>query len=235
MAEEQQVAFERGRTITARRYDAGPAAIATLVLAHGAGGGQASAFMVEFATGLSARGLHVVTFNFPFTERGKRLPDPQPVLESCFRAILAHVAADPVLGALPLFIGGKSLGGRMASHVAAARDADEAPAGSWWDRLRGLVFLGYPLHPPGKPEQLRDAHLPGIACPMLFVQGTRDAFAREDLLLALIARLTPRAELVRVAEADHSFRVLKSSGRTAEAVQREVERATLSWLEKRGL
>ena len=212
MAEEQQVAFERGRTITARRYDAGPAAIATLVLAHGAGGGQASAFMVEFATGLSARGLHVVTFNFPFTERGKRLPDPQPVLESCFRAILAHVAADPVLGALPLFIGGKSLGGRMASHVAAARDADEAPAGSWWDRLRGLVFLGYPLHPPGKPQQVRVSHLPHIVQPMLVVQGAKDAFGTPDELRLFFDVLPSRCEIYTVEQGNHSLEVPKRSG-----------------------
>ena len=212
MAEEQQVTLDSVRTITVRRYDAGPAAIATLVLAHGAGGGQSSAFMVEFATALSARGLHVVTFNFPFTERGKRLPDPQPVLEACFRAVLAHVVADPAHASLPLFIGGKSLGGRMASHVAAARDADETASGGWWDRLRGLVFLGYPLHPPGKPQQVRVSHLPHVVQPMLVVQGAKDTFGTPDELRLFFDVLPSRCEIYTVEQGNHSLEVPKRSG-----------------------
>ena len=176
MVDERRVALDRGASVTARRYGGGLSPLATLVLAHGAGAGQSSEFMVGFATGLASRGLDVVTFNFPFTERGKKLPDPQPVLEACYRAVLADVVADAAGGSRPLFIGGKSLGGRMASHVAAARDVGDAVTEAWWDRLRGLVFLGYPLHPPGKPQQVRVSHLPHISHPMLVVQGAKDAF-----------------------------------------------------------
>jgi predicted alpha/beta-hydrolase family hydrolase len=116
------------------------------------------------------------------------------------------------------------MGGRIASQVVAQGE-----------RANGLVFLGYPLHPPGRPERLRDAHLPRVALPMLFVQGTRDAFAREDLLQALVGRLGTRAELVRVAEADHSFGVLKRSGRTPDDVLSEVSRSLLDWLDRHGL
>ena len=116
------------------------------------------------------------------------------------------------------------MGGRIASQVVAGG----APAD-------GLVFLAYPLHPPGKPEKLRDSHLPAITAPMLFVQGTRDAFAREDLLNSLIDRLEDRAELHRVESADHSFRVLKSSGRSAADVDEEVQSSLFGWLERQGL
>jgi predicted alpha/beta-hydrolase family hydrolase len=116
------------------------------------------------------------------------------------------------------------MGGRIASQVVAAGE----PA-------NGLAFLGYPLHPPGQPERRRDAHLARVAVPMLFVQGTRDAFAREDLLLRSVGALGARAELVRISGGDHSFRVLKRSGRTDADVLREVERALLDWLDRRGL
>jgi predicted alpha/beta-hydrolase family hydrolase len=116
------------------------------------------------------------------------------------------------------------MGGRIASQVVAAGT-----------RADGLAFLAYPLHPPGRPETLRDAHLPGITVPMLFVQGTRDAFAREDLLLGLVERLGTRAELHRVDSADHSFRVLKRSGRTPEDVLEEVRTTFLAWLERHRL
>jgi predicted alpha/beta-hydrolase family hydrolase len=121
-------------------------------------------------------------------------------------------------------MGGRSMGGRIASQVVAAG----VPAAA-------LAFLAYPLHPPGRPEKRRDAHLPGIASPMLFVQGTRDTFAREDLLHALIERLGDRAALHFVEGADHSFRVLKRSGRTPEDVQEEVRAALLSFLERHHL
>jgi predicted alpha/beta-hydrolase family hydrolase len=116
------------------------------------------------------------------------------------------------------------MGGRVASQaVAAGEPAD------------GLVFLGYPLHPPGKPEQLRDRHLANVGAPMLFVQGTRDAFAREDLLAAVLERLGPRARLYVVEGGDHSFAVPKSSGRTAAEVEQQVQRAVLAWLDEQGL
>ena len=207
MADQRRIELD-GRTATTASVYAGAApAIATLVLAHGAGANQFSPFMVEFAGALAARHLDVVTFNFPFTERGKKLPDPQPVLEACYRSVLAHVATEPARGTLPIIIGGKSLGGRIASHVAAARDADEPTAGTWWNRLRGLVFLGYPLHPPDRPAQLRAAHLPLVRPPMLFVQGERDPFGTPAELAPILAAIGPRAELLAVPGRDHSLGV----------------------------
>jgi predicted alpha/beta-hydrolase family hydrolase len=156
--------------------------------------------------------VDIVTFNFPYSERGKRLPDPQPVLEACYRSVLTHVADDAILGGRPLFIGGKSLGGRIASHVAAARDATDSDAPTWWDRLRGLIFLGYPLHPPGKPQQVRVSHLPRIAHPMLIVQGAKDAFGTPAELRAFFDILSAPSELYVVDHANHSLEVPKRSG-----------------------
>lgn len=188
----------------------------TFVLAHGAGTNMDHAFLVAVAERLAARGVAVVRFNFPYTERGDRAPDRAPVLEACYRAVLAQVRAD--LGGDRLVIGGKSMGGRMASHLAAAGEP-----------LDGLVFLGYPLHPAGRPQQLRDAHLPRIAVPMLFLTGTRDALCPLDTLRPILARL-PQATLHVVDDGDHSFAVRKKSGRTAEMVLDELADATLAWL-----
>ena len=188
----------------------------TFVLAHGAGTNMDHAFLVAVAERLAARGVAVVRFNFPYTERGDRAPDRAPVLEACYRAVLAQVRAD--LGGDRLVIGGKSMGGRMASHLAAAGEP-----------LDGLVFLGYPLHPAGRPQQLRDAHLPRIAVPMLFLTGTRDALCPLDTLRPILARL-PQATLHVVDDGDHSFAVRKKSGRTAEMVLVELADATVGWL-----
>jgi len=233
MAEERRVDLDGGTAVTALRYEAGLPPVATLVLAHGAGASQASEFMTGFAAALAARGLEVVTFNFPFTERGKKLPDPQPVLESCYRSVLAHVAADPALGTLPLFIGGKSLGGRIASHVAAARDADDSGAGTWWDRLRGLVFLGYPLHPPGKPQQVRVSHLPQITQPMLIVQGAKDAFGTPDELRLFFDVLPSRYDLYIVEQGNHSLDVPKRSGIPQAHVFAQAQDRIVEWITDR--
>ena len=195
---------------------AAPARGVTFVLAHGAGTNMDHAFLVAVAERLAARGVAVVRFNFPYTERGDRAPDRAPVLEACYRAVLAQVRAD--LGGDRLVIGGKSMGGRMASHLAAAGEP-----------LDGLVFLGYPLHPAGRPQQLRDAHLPRIAVPMLFLTGTRDALCPLDTLRPILARL-PQATLHVVDDGDHSFAVRKKSGRTAEMVLDELADATVGWL-----
>jgi uncharacterized protein len=165
-----------------------------IVVAHGAGAGQTSAFMVRTARGLAARGLSCATFDFAYIESGRRVPDPAAALEARWRE--AMTAAADAFPALPLFIGGKSMGGRIASHVAA-----EGVRG-----IAGLIFLGYPLHPPGKPQQRRDAHLPRVREPMLFVQGTRDAFGTAEEIRALLPRLQ-RATLHEVPDADHSFKV----------------------------
>jgi uncharacterized protein len=168
---------------------------AVFVLAHGAGGGQMSRFMVEAAGGLATRGVTTATFDFPYMAAGRHVPDRAPVLESAWRDAID--AARAQFGQLPLFIGGKSMGGRMASHVASQGNAGP---------LRGLVYLGYPLHPPGKPEQRRDAHLPAIREPMLFVQGTKDAFGTAAEIQALLPLLS-RATLHEIAGGDHSFKV----------------------------
>lgn len=193
-----------------------------IVLGHGAGGSRRTPQLVRFAESLAASGRGVLLYDFPYKAQGRRAPDPPDVLEATTRA--AGEYARIVLGAARLVHGGKSMGGRIASQVVAAG----APAD-------GLVFLGYPLHPPGKPGQLRDRHLSRIPVPMLFVQGTRDAFARPDLLEAVLARLGDRAALHPVEEGDHSFAVPKRSGRTASQIEAEIARALLAWLERHGL
>lgn len=210
-----------GATIGARRYPpADPRApVARLVLAHGAGAPQTHPFMVAFAGGLADRGVDVVTFDFPYMEAGRRVPDPAPALERCFLRAIAAARALPPAGpsgarsearrAMPsLFIGGKSMGGRIASHVA-ARHAAEA------GDLAGLVFLGYPLHPPGRPDERRDAHLPAVAVPMLFVQGSRDAFGTPDELRPVLDALGSRAELLVVEHGDHSFVIARAAADSA--------------------
>jgi predicted alpha/beta-hydrolase family hydrolase len=193
-----------------------------VVLGHGAGGTRHTPMLSSLAGALAASGRAALLYNFPYSERGQRRPDPPAVLEQATRA--AAQLAREATGAQRLVHGGRSMGGRIASLVAAAGEPAD-----------GLVFLGYPLHPPGQPDRLRREHLPRIAAPMLFVQGTRDAFAREDLLLETLAGLGGRAELVRIAEADHSFGVLKRTGLSARDVLDEVTRALLGWLDRHQL
>ncbi len=234
MSESRTIRLGDGRTVTALHYLSGTAeAAATLVLGHGAGASQTSDFMVEFATSLAGHGLDVVTFNFPYTEAGRRLPDPQPVLESCYRSVLEEVAADPALGARPLFIGGKSLGGRISSHVAAAPDVHEAETLAWWPRLRGLVFFGYPLHPPAKPQQLRVSHLQHVTVPMLFVQGSKDAFGTPDELRAFIDVLPASCTLHVVEGGDHSYEVLKRWPVPQAVVYERAVTAAVAWIRRR--
>ena len=193
-----------------------------VILGHGAGGNRRNPMLLALAQALAGSGRAVLLYDFPYAAKGLRRPDPPPVLEATTRA--AASLALEATGARKVVHGGRSMGGRIASQVVAAGG-----------RAEGLAFLGYPLHPPGQFEKRREAHLPGIEAPMLFVQGTRDAFAREDLLLELMARLGARAELVRVQEADHSFGVRKGSGRTPEDVFAEVGKALLAWLDRHGL
>ena len=162
---------------------------ATLVLGHGAGAGQTSPFMVSFAAGLAARGLDVITFNFLYTEQGRRAPDRGPRLEACYRAVVETARASrPEVAARPLLVGGKSMGGRIASQIAAAPEGDAAETDSALN-VTGLVLLGYPLHPPGRPDRTRDAHLPRVGVPMLVVQGSRDSFGTPDELRPVLAPL----------------------------------------------
>ena len=194
---------------------------AALVLGHGAGAGQRSTFMVDFARGLSALGIDVITFNFLYTEQGRRIPDRAPALESCYRAVIERVRAEVESAQQSLFIGGKSMGGRIASQVAAADAA--LP-------IAGLVLLGYPLHPPGKPDQRRDKHLPAIARPMLFLQGTRDAFGTPAELAPLVDALQPRPALHVVAQGDHSFKLARKDPAAQAALYAELQRVIAAWI-----
>lgn len=207
-----------GSEAGASLYGAGTSVV---VLGHGAGGNRRTPMLVALAEALAGSGRAALLFDFPYAARPDRRPDPPALLEATTRA--AAALALEATGARSLVLGGRSMGGRIASQVVAAGV-----------HAAGLIFLAYPLHPPGRPERLRDAHLSRIAAPMLFVQGTRDAFAREDLLLRTIESLRPRAELVRIEEADHSFAVLKRSGRTPAQVVGEVSAAVLDWLERHG-
>jgi predicted alpha/beta-hydrolase family hydrolase len=170
---------------------------AALVLAHGAGAGQTSPFMVRVSKGLTDRGISTATFDFPYMTAKRHVPDKPPVLEEAWRQAIDEAAR--AFAGLPLFIGGKSMGGRIATQVAAAS------AGP----VRGVVLLGYPLHPPGRPQQRRDAHLPAVTVPMLFVQGSRDTFGTAADIAGLLPSLA-RATLHEVAGGDHSF---KASGK----------------------
>ncbi len=195
---------------SARVYPASGAR-ATLVLAHGAGAPQTHPWLVRAAAAIAARGVDVVTFNFLYTEARRRLPDKNDVLEATWRAAIEAVRARADVAHGRLFIGGKSMGGRIATQVAAQ------PAGV--GPLAGLVLLGYPLHPPGRPEKLRAAHLAGVQAPMLFVQGERDAFGTPAELEPFAKPLRDRGTRVfPIAGADHSLVPPKRSGQTLEQV-----------------
>ena len=174
----------------------------TLILGHGAGANQLSGFMHLFAAGLAERGIDVVTFNFLYMEQGRKIPDPAPRLEGCYRAIIDAALEHKKLKGNRLVIGGKSMGGRIASQVAALNG----------EHIDGLVFLGYPLHPPGRPEKMRSEHLPKIKAPMLFVQGSRDAFGTKQEIANIIKKLKLPAELFAIEGGDHSLKVPKSAG-----------------------
>lgn len=208
-----------GRGISASVHGAGSTCV---VLGHGAGGTRQTPSLVRLAEALAASGRRAVLYNFPYAEAGAGRPDPNARLEAATAAVGAYAAER--LGARRLVHGGRSMGGRIASQVVAGG----APAA-------GLVFLAYPLHPPGRSEQRREAHLPSIEAPMLFVQGTRDAFAQWDLLQALLARLGERAALEAIEGGDHSFGVPKRGGRSASTVEGQVQAAVLRFLEAHGL
>jgi len=207
-----------------------PAAVpvgATLMLAHGAGAGQTHPFMTSFAVGLAARGLDVITFNFLYTEQGRRAPDRAARLEACYRTMVDAVRARRDAGHA-VFIGGKSMGGRIASQITAgpdpgATDAEDAVP------VAGVVALGYPLHPPGRPEKMRDAHLPRISVPMLVVQGSRDGFGTESELRPVLARM-PAATLHIVEGADHSLNIRRKSAPPREEIYAAVMDEIVAWV-----
>lgn len=201
-----------------------------LVLGHGAGAGIRHPFMETTARLLAEHGLATLRYHFPYMERGERRPDPQPALLATVRS--AVDAAGDVAGDLPLLAGGKSMGGRMTSLAAASTKPDgvrglERVRGL--DGVRGLVFIGFPLHPAGRPSTDRAGHLSDVRTPLLFLQGTRDRLADLKLLEPICEGLGARATLHVVAEADHSFRVLKRTGRTWEQVLEELASVTAEW------
>ncbi|MGG5822121.1 alpha/beta hydrolase family protein [Falsiroseomonas sp. HW251] len=192
--------------------------VACLVLAHGAGAGMTHPFMTAVADGLVQRQIACLRFQFPYMEAGSRRPDRPPLAQAAVRAAVA--SAGELLASVPLFAGGKSFGGRMASQA----QAEAALPG-----VRGLVFFGFPLHPAGKPSAERARHLAQVRVPMLFLQGTRDALAEPSLLAPVIAQLGRRATLLQVEEADHSFHVPARSGRShADVLQHLLDR-TAAW------
>ena len=193
---------------------------ALLVLAHGAGAGMAHPFMTAVASGLAARGVATLCYQFPYMERGAKRPDPPAVAQAAVRAAVEQAAR--LAPGLPLFAGGKSFGGRMSS---------QAQAASPLPGVRGLAFLGFPLHPPGKPSDERARHCFEVKIPMLFLQGSRDDFADRSLLEPLVERLGSRALLKLFADADHSFGVPKRSGRTDTEVRDELLGALAGWMD----
>ncbi len=176
-------------------YTAEGDADAVLVLAHGAGAGQKHPFMTATAKGLAARGISVVTFDFPYMRARRHVPDKAPVLEAAFREVID--AARKWSKTSDVFIGGKSMGGRMATHLGA----------QGLEGVRGIVALGYPLHPPGRPDKPRTEHLPSIRVPVLIVQGERDTFGTPDELDPVVATMKTKVTLHVVAGGDHSLTV----------------------------
>ena len=192
--------------------------IAAFVFAHGAGAGMTHKFMDAVATGLAARRIATLRYQFPYMERGSKRPDSPAVAHATVRAAVA--AAATALPGVALIAGGKSFGGRMTSQAQAAKPLPD---------VRGLCFFGFPLHPAGKPATERGAHLANIDVPMLFLQGTKDALADVGLIEPLIASLAPRATLHLVADADHSFHVPVRSGRNDAQVMEEILDAMANW------
>jgi predicted alpha/beta-hydrolase family hydrolase len=194
-------------------------AVACYVFAHGAGAGMTHASMTSFADGLAAREVATLRFQFPYMERGSKRVDPPAVARAAVRAAVAEAAR--LAGALPLFAGGRSFGGRMTSQA----QAEEPLPG-----VRGLAFIGFPLHPAGRPGIERAAHLSEIGIPMLFLQGTRDELATLDLLNPVVHGLGPNATLELVDDADHSFHVRTRSGRNDVQVREAMLDATVGWM-----
>jgi len=200
----------------------------TAVLGHGAGAPQESGFMVMFATGLAERGVDVMTFNFVYMEQGRSVPDQKHKLESCFRAVIDTAVKHRKLKNNRLLIGGKSMGGRIASQVAAAASEEKEPLA---DQINGLVFLGYPLHPPGAPAKLRVEHLAQVRKPMLFVQGTRDALGTPEEIQPFIKGLRPAAKIHSIEGGDHSFKAPKKFGVPQEKIYEAAMNEIVRWAE----
>ncbi len=201
--------------------DVPPDARALVVLAHGAGAGMAHPFLSAFARGLAERGIASLRYQFPYMERGGKRPDPPKLAHATVRAAAAEALRR--MPKLPLFAGGKSFGGRMTSQAQAL-----APIPG----VRGLLFVGFPLHPAGRPSQDRGKHLFDIKLPMLFLAGTRDALAELTELTPLLSALGGRAEVKQFQDADHSFHVPAKSGRKDADVRNEMLDAVAAWIDR---
>jgi hypothetical protein len=188
------------------------------ILGHGAGNDMTQPLLSFVHGKLAEAGFLTVKFNFPYTEQGRKAPDPVPKLERTFRQIIYSVRDAEKLKPRRLFIGGKSLGGRVASHLAAQGEP-----------VAGIIFLGYPLHPPNQPDKLRTAHLADIKCPMLFISGSKDPFCQLGLLKKTLRTLKAPTELHIIEDGDHSFRVPKRSGHTDRDIWQEVINVILDW------
>jgi uncharacterized protein len=192
---------------------------AVFLCAHGAGGNMNDRSVLQTANTLRSRGLGVVRFNFLYKEKKSGRPDPMPRLKECFSAVVSRTREE--IQPKTLIIGGRSMGGRAASVLAAEGFACD-----------GLLLLAYPLHPPGKPDQLRDAHLPSITVPVICFSGTRDPFCTRELMEAVLKRVKTDWEMHWVEGADHSFHVLKSSGKTDAQVLEQMGNDIESWVGK---
>jgi len=213
------IALAAGAT-TSGLLDVPARAKGCFVFAHGAGAGMTHAFMAAMAEGLVQRGIATLRFQFPYMEQGSKRPDAPAVAQAAVRAAALEAALR--LPGLPLFAGGKSYGGRMTSQAQAAQPLPG---------VRGIVFVGFPLHPAGKPSVERAKHLADVALPMLFLQGTRDELAELELIRQTTAQLGGRATLHVVEGADHSFHVLVRSGRTDAQVREELQDTMARWID----
>ena len=225
-AEQLTVKVNDKEEVTALLYPAAKKNRAGLsvILGHGAGANQTSGFMRMFAKGLAAHGLDVMTFNFVYMEQGRSVPDQKGKLEGCFRAVIEAALKHKKLKNNRLIIGGESMGGRIASQVAAGEDTE-----SFIDELAGLVFLGYPLHPPGQSTKLRVEHLVNVRKPMLFVQGTRDALGTPEEIQPHIKELRPAAKIFQIQGGDHSFKAPKKFGSPQEQIYEDAMNEIDRW------
>jgi uncharacterized protein len=215
---ETRIHFPNGDSVLAL-FSRPANASSLLVLAHGAGAGMNHPSLEALSRELNAVAVATLRYQFPYMEKHRRIPDPPAVLTAAVRAAVAK--ARELAPELPLFAGGKSMGGRMTSTAASEQPLED---------VRGLIFFGFPLHPPNRPGTKRAGHLARVTVPMLFLQGTRDALADLDLLRPVCAELGPRATLRVMEGADHSFHMLKSSGKDDAEVLRALVANVAKWI-----
>ena len=218
-----RIELEGGRAVSGRLLMPGASSQSLLVLAHGAGNDMDHPFLSYVHEGAASAGVAALKFNFPYKEAGRRAPDPQPKLEATWRSVLAWVRNQKALSGLRLFVGGKSLGGRIASQVVAAGES-----------VDGLVFLGYPLHPARKQEKLRTAHFGSLGPPALFFEGTRDPLCDLPLLRNTLKGLDWETEVHVIEGGDHSFNLLKRVGRDQQDVWEEITGVVCEWIGRQG-